>query len=112
MRTRPSTLRNIEDLGKTEKLHGIYRSLSTRPCKTSHIPVTHPRNTRQCRNTVKNFNHDELYSVYEISSSLDTFAWSITLNPKCRMIFGLELLGDELIRLVEEETETTVTPCS
>ena len=108
IRTCPSTLRTIEEQSKSKKPHTIYRKLIAEPCQNTQIPVTHPRNTEQCRNTIKNFkannqiHNDELYAVYEITSALDSFTWGFSLAPKVRIVFGLKLLGEELCGLVEE----------
>lgn len=108
MRTCPSTLRTIEEQSKNNKPHTIYRKLIVEPCQNTQIPVTHPRNTEQCRNTVQNFkaknkiHNDELYAVYEITSALESFTWGFSLAPKVRIVFGLKLLGDELCGVIEE----------
>lgn len=110
VRTCPSVLRA---LSSTDVPSNVYKNeIGKNDCDPQLLPVLKPRNTSQVsyvqakERKKYRLTHDALYNLHELSYDLDGFVAKITTFPDLEVICGLNVMINEVDKLLPMSTQT------
>lgn len=98
VRTCPSLIKELTTKCQTCTTSRVYKSAITTLPPVPHMPVLHPRNSKQVENIRMNqlrthrISHDSLYNLHELALDIPTFIHAIRTHPDLVCVCGQKAL--------------------
>ena len=113
IKTCPSVLRSMSKIQDSPSY--VYKQMVQAPqCLPEEQPVLLPRNVKQIKNLQAKdrqsvrLTHDALYNVHELAYDLEDFVYKIITFPDLIIVCGLNVVLQELNRIISAITKTLI----